>query len=172
MSQEGMMAKRIVVMCALAALAVGCGDAKKLARKSKTSEPAVNVKKLYNGARAYLEEETYTLRTPLPRQFPASTPITPPLGACCQGSNHKCAPDPTLWTDPTWEALGFSMDDPHYFSYKFESSGTDLSATFTATAYGDLDCDGVYSTFEMVGSIQPDGTVTGSAGVFKDHELE
>jgi type IV pilus assembly protein PilA len=147
----------------------------KNARKAKTPEAVTNVKKLYEGARSYFEEEM-TGRgssTPIPKQFPNSAPATAPaLTACCAATGHKCAPDPTLWTDATWQALKFSMDDPHYYAYTYVASGTDQTAQFSARAQGDLDCDTTYSTFEMVGRIQSDGTVTGQAGMFKDQELE
>jgi len=148
----------------------------KNARKAKTAEATTNVKKLYDGARSYFEE-TNNARgniNPLPPQFPrtATTATQPGLTVCCASASKKCAPDPTLWTEPTWQALKFSMDDPHYYSYTYTGAGVANAATFSATANGDLDCDTTYSTFEMVGSVQADGTVTGQAGFFKDLELE
>jgi type IV pilus assembly protein PilA len=149
----------------------------KNARKAKTSEAVTNVKKLYDGARAYYEEESNARGSinPIAKQFPRSptTAIAPALGSCCSGSNTKCAPAPSLWTDPSWQALKFSMDDPHYYSYSYVGSTTvGTASTFSADAHGDLDCDSSYSTFEMVGSVQSDGTVTGQAGLFRDKELE
>ncbi len=92
-------------------------------------------------------------------------------------------PDPTLWQDPTWVALQFSVDDPHYYSYAYEVNGnaapgsqapTDGSNNYTAYAYGDLDCDGNYSTFAMYGEINAeysDGPA-GSAALSREKELE
>jgi hypothetical protein len=134
----------------------------KNAKKAQTTEAVTNVKKIYDGARTYFDDGA--------KKFPGpSMPPTPPLGACCKSPDHKCQPDPKLWTS-TWQALKFSMDDPHHYSYAYEvdKDGT----TFAAQAFGDLDCDGTYSTFEMVGSIGSDGKVTGQAGMFKDNELE
>ncbi len=145
-------------------------------RKARTTEAVTNVKKLYDGARSYYEEESSARGsiTPIAKQFPSTAAVAtaPALGACCSMPGKKCIPEPSLWTDPSWQALKFSMDDPHYYSYTYISSGTDATAQFTVRANGDLDCDGVYSTFEMVGSIQSDGTVTGQAGFFKDKDLE
>ncbi len=145
-------------------------------RKAKTTEAVTNVKKLYDGARSYYEEESSGRGSivAIPKQFPRAptTPTAPSLGTCCAAAGKKCAPNPALWTDPSWQALKFSMDDPHYYSYTYLSAGTGAGAHFTVRANGDLDCDGVYSTFEMVGSIQSDGTVTGQARFFKDRELE
>jgi hypothetical protein len=64
------------------------------------------------------------------------------------------------------------MDDPHYFWYTYESTGASTTSTFTARANGNLNCTGDYSTFEMVGRVLSDGSVSGSAGLFKTKELE
>jgi type IV pilus assembly protein PilA len=149
----------------------------KNAKKAKTPEAITNVKKLYEGARSYFEEESNKRGsiTTIAKQFP-NTPSTgataPTLGTCCASAGKKCSPAPGLWTDASWQALKFSMDDPHYYSYTYESAGVDGASQFSARANGDLDCDTTYSTFEMVGSIQSDGTVTGQAGFFRDQELE
>jgi type II secretory pathway pseudopilin PulG len=131
----------------------------KNARKAKTTEATVNIKKMYDGAVAYYAEN---------QAFPRSTEITPPLGSCCNASAHKCTPDPALWSAEGWQQLRFSMDDPHYYSYQYQSDGK----TFSVDAYGDLNCNGVYSTFEMVGSITADGSVTPPVGLYKENELE
>jgi hypothetical protein len=55
----------------------------------------------------------------------------------------------------SWTALKFAIPQPHRYAYKFESSGTYGAAQFTATAYGDLDCDGEWSTFELHGKAEP-----------------
>jgi prepilin-type N-terminal cleavage/methylation domain-containing protein len=150
----------------------------KNARKAKTTEATTNVKKIYDGARSYYMEESMGRGSiqPIAKQFPDSTntaTVTPdPNTVCCATSGKKCAPDPALWTDAGWQALKFSMDDPHYYGYVYSASGTDDSSTFSASAHGDLDCDTTLSTFEMVGSVQSDGTVTGQAGFFKDQDLE
>jgi type IV pilus assembly protein PilA len=51
--------------------------------------------------------------------------------------------------------LSFTMDQPQYYAYAFSSSGTTGQAkdTFTAVAQGDLNGDGVYSTFSVTGAI-------------------
>jgi hypothetical protein len=138
-------------------------------RREKTE--AVNyVEKMYDGARSYREDPAAPgSSTSVPRLFPVGhVGPTPPLGACCLGADHRCAPDAALWTDPIWQALEFRVAEPSQYSYEYRSDGKQ----FSADAYGDLDCDGVYSTFEMVGSVSSDGTVTGAATMFKDRELE
>src|SRR5262249_44354772 len=128
----------------------------KNARKAKTAEAVANVKRLYDGAMAARAADPQ-------HRFPKGTlGPTPPLGACC-GKGGKCMPYADEWTDPIWRALGFSIDDPHYFAYSYTSDGQ----TFTARANGDLNCNGVYSTFEMLGK---DGDA--SPTLYRDKELE
>jgi len=158
----------------------------KNAKKAKTTEATLNVKKMYDGAISYFQEEKNAAGSPVPiaKQFPDTpgTPIAPALTACCGATGQKCLPVANLWTDATWQALKFSMDDPHYFSYGYthNAASTGLTAIgngateyFFADAHGDLNCDGaLYSTFEMMGFEQADYSVSGQAGMFKNNELE
>ena len=100
----------------------------KNAKKAKTTEAAINVKKLADGAISYYHEEKNAAGSavPIAKQFPASpaTTIAPVLTACCAATGQKCQPSPALWSDPTWQALKFSMDDPHYFAYGYIHNGT------------------------------------------------
>jgi type IV pilus assembly protein PilA len=168
----------VAVIGVLAAIAIPAFV--KNSRKAKTTEAVINVKKMYDGARDYYYEDLNARgsMSVLRKQFPQSDPgqlphnPAPALGTCCASPGHKCAPDPSQWVDPTWQALKFSMDDPHYYSYGWQSAGVDSTSTFAAQAFGDLDCDTTYSTFEMIGSVQTDNTITGQAGIYKDNELE
>ncbi len=50
--------------------------------------------------------------------------------------------------------LNFSMDQPQYFQYWYESTGGgSISASFTSTANGDLNGDHTLSTFSLAGSV-------------------
>ncbi|MBN1947929.1 MAG: hypothetical protein JW797_19840 [Bradymonadales bacterium] len=137
--------------------------------RSKTTEAAMSLRRIYDSAISYYDSD-YADSTGniLPRQFPASTPLTPSRIPC----GERAAPQPELWQHPTWQALGFSLADPHYYSYRFESSGVGPNATFTASAFGDLDCDGEFSTFMRVGEVTAGGWVSGGAGLYQMDELE
>ena len=153
----------------------------KYMRKSKTTEAVQGVKKIYDGARSYYLEEN-TARgtgTILGKQFPGTgttaIALVAPTTKCCGNTGGKCAPTPSDWDDTNgvWSALKFSMEDPFYFQYAYDAVGTDTASSFTARALGDLDCDGVFSTFEMAATINPtDQSVKGSAGIYKNKELE
>ncbi|HEU5058863.1 MAG TPA: hypothetical protein VFU21_20155, partial [Kofleriaceae bacterium] len=117
----------------------------KYMKKSKTSEARELLRRMYDGARAYWMEQTGSPRLPAPSAGP-----TPPLGTCCQ-QGGKCQPDLALWAGEPWRSLKFSMDDPHYYSYEYKVAPDGKG--FTVRAYGDLDCDGQYSTFSLYGEV-------------------
>src|SRR5579872_1052444 len=54
-----------------------------------------------------------------------------------------------------WTCLKFSMDEPQYYQYHYSVTSTDpTSGSFVASANGDLNGDGVLSTFSVSGSAQ------------------
>ena len=149
----------------------------KYMRKSKTTEATQGIKKIYDGARSYYLEENTARGTgaTIGKQFPGPSLAATPTTKCCSNTGGKCTPTPSDWEDSggVWSALKFSMEDPFYFQYAYDSSGTDTASAFTARALGDLDCDASFSTFEMAATINPtDQSVKGSAGIYKNKELE
>ena len=140
-------------------------------QKAKTSEAREMLQKMYVQGRAYYLETFGSHEVGgVPHQFPRSVAMTPATTCCNQ--RGKCPPIASLWEEPTWIALHFSMDDPHYYRYEFVSGGTGLSATFTARAQGDLDCDGLESTYEMYVNINVDGNPGGSGNQWRNLPLE
>jgi type IV pilus assembly protein PilA len=113
--------------------------------------------------------------------------VTPPLSVdCSKGPGGRCTPvagepsgpgeySASAWTDAkVWNALNFQQETPHYFHYNFRWSnqGTGFgSCQFTAQAFGDLDGDGVFSTYERAGAADQNG-VNAAAGLYIDRELE
>jgi type IV pilus assembly protein PilA len=82
----------------------------------------------------------------------------PASAAAIRGKKYQSSP--SEWQtgkeiDAGWYCLKFSIDAPQYFMYLYQ--GTDDS--FTAIAHGDLNGDGVTSTFELTGRASGD-TVT------------
>ena len=146
----------------------------KYIRRSKTTEATMNIRKMYDGAVSYYEAEHATSSGAIvAKQFPDTVATAQPsMGTCCGSTGQKCSPSATYWTAQTWQALNFSMDDPHYYSYSFPSSGTGTSSVFDATANGDLDCDSTYSTFSRHGSVDSTGSVTGGSGIYSKNDIE
>lgn len=85
---------------------------------------------------------------PVESAYPASAPLTPanvPKG-------ELVVDPPGTWDHPTWRLLDFHIDEPHAFSFAFESENGPDGARFRATARGDLDGDGNLSTFVVSGT--------------------
>ena len=148
----------------------------KYIRRSKTAEATMNLRKIFDSSVSYFNEE-HAARAGgiLPRQFPASSAVTPPSTACTGGSSQKIAPNAAMFSSATWQALNFSVDDPFYYQYSYDSTGTGgtgVASKFTARANGDLDCDATLSTFERVGTVDASNNVNGGAGLFQQDELE
>ena len=142
----------------------------KYLRQARTAEAPPNLKKIYDASATYFEKE-HTARdgTPYDAQFPGTVALTP--GTACSGeTGGRCRE--TEWTNPTWTALQFAIDDPHYFQYQFVSGGTKDGAQFTARAQADLDTNGVFSTYERAATVSDDLKIQGTGSLYVDKPLE
>jgi hypothetical protein len=112
---------------------------------SRLSEPLDGLQRI--GARAVQLADG----SPQSKAFPESVPQTPtqvPRGELVKDQ-------PGTWNHSTWRMLDFSFDVPHAYSFEVQTSNGPERSTFTATARGDLDGDGVLSSFEVTGSVKP-----------------
>lgn len=110
---------------------------------SRFVEPTDGLVRVGASAVAYAE-----LAEPDALPFPDSAPLTPAVPP-----RGKKAADPLgTWDGPTWKALSFrpvAEGVPHAFAFSFERLAG--GNAFVAQARGDLDGDGVLSTFEIRG---------------------
>lgn len=134
---------------------------------SRFVEPVQGLQRLGGSALAYAHERA------VGEAFPSSaalTPEAPPRG--------RCEVDPPgTWDGPTWRALDFRpvpAEQPHCFAFGFDSALSPAKSTFRAYAHGDLDGDGIVSTFEVTGE-DVAGDTRGPVldpGMFVDAEVE
>jgi hypothetical protein len=154
-------------------------------RRAKTSEAIDQIDKMVKGAAFYYTKPFIDANgQKQPCQFPATQGPTPVEATCCRDlggpdrdRDDRCDSNPDSWTELTWSALTYQMNDQHYFVYSFDSSGVLSQAQFTASAFGDLDCDGVQSTFQRIGWGDPQANFAecamyGSPAFFVDNETE
>jgi type IV pilus assembly protein PilA len=68
----------------------------------------------------------------------------------------KYQSDPQDWDDAAgWTCLRYTMQDPQYFQYNYSADGTGGDGdTIAAIAQGDLDGDGLLSTYTLSGLVQ------------------
>jgi hypothetical protein len=110
-------------------------------RASRLSEPVEALNQIA------LHATLYAIGRPVRVAYPASVNLTPakvPAG-------QRVVDPPGTWEHPTWRRLDFRILGPHGFSYEFESQLAPNLASFSVRAHGDLDGDGVTSTFEITG---------------------
>jgi type IV pilus assembly protein PilA len=147
----------------------------KYIRRSKTVEATMNVRKLFDSSVSYFEAEHAKIDgSILEKQFPAivTKNPAPKANTCCGQAGDKCKPDPTNFDDAGWAALNFSVDDPFYYWYQYDSAGLDTAANFSAWAFGNLDCDKIYATYMRSGSVLADRSVTGGSGLYSNNDIE
>ncbi len=128
---------------------------------SRLVEPIDGLKRVAASAVAYASREDAE------PAFPGDAPLTPaevPRGV------RVSDPDGT-WEHPTWRALEFGFDYPHAFSFAFASTHNAGVTRFRASAFGDLDGDGVRSTFEVEGERDADGARI-VPGMYVESEVE
>jgi type IV pilus assembly protein PilA len=136
----------------------------KYIKRSKTSEAALNIRKVYDGEIVYYNDEHVSnLGMPVTRQFIGTDtqPTNIPQGIKSTGT----------WTG-NWESIQFGTDVAVSYQYQVLAAGLGSQASTTATAKGDLDGDGTYSTFERRASFSTVmGEVVGGL-LLKTNEIE
>jgi type IV pilus assembly protein PilA len=115
-------------------------------KRSKKTEASLQLNKIgKNSKRAYMENSTYVVGK-------AGNTPTPVGKGCCGGagkSANHCLANPAGFTgDAVWTALEFEIDEDTLFYYSYTGTAT----TYTATAVGDLDCDGTEITYSLAGT--------------------
>jgi hypothetical protein len=115
---------------------------------------------------AKLLAEHVRAQPPHRAKLPASAPRTP----ASVPTGKKTFVDASTWTHPTWKAIGFSMQDPVYYSYEIATAKGGRSATVRAT--GDLDGDGVLSHYSLSVTLDAKGAVTISPDLLVENALE
>lgn len=86
-------------------------------------------------------------------RFPQGEIRTTRALSCCDPSvtdgQGRCDVQKIEWNRSLWSTLRWRLNEPHQFVYEYKASGAMGAATLEVTAYGDQDCDGVYSTFRF-----------------------
>lgn len=153
-------------------------------KRSKTSEATNQLKGLYTNVATYYGQERG-----------GGTLGSTTSGSCIVDSTNGGAPYPDIATvssqklttdwsqDPTFKALGFSISDPHFFTYAVDTQitascgiGTALAPAgtpiYVLSAHADLDDDDTYSTFSMEVGLNAQAELTRAPSFEIQNELE
>lgn len=151
---------------ALAAVlaAIGMYALARYVRHGKTAEAGESVTRLATSAAEYYNKSDGTQPVGAAveavhamRHFPPSSRIPVPEDPLSvRGRRYQS--NGMDWAASPWRDLGFSIVQSQCYQYAFESSGAGLAAKAQVTAHGDLDGDGVRSTYSL--TVAPDESVT------------
>lgn len=116
---------------------------------AKIAEARNNVAAIGRAAVAAYEREKIGSTTS-ERRLCGSSSSVPKSTQAIRGTKYQSAESDWDGTTETgWTCLKFSLYAPQYFQYRYEATPT----TFTVTAHGDLNGDGVLSTFTLTGTV-------------------
>ncbi len=94
-------------------------------------------------------------------------------------SGKKYRSTPADWEGDAAENAGFacltfSLDRPQYYQYSYvmTGSGSEPGDSFEATARGDLNGDGIYSTFTLRGRINAERRIVVDATIDEENSAE
>lgn len=130
-------------------------------RHAKTAEAVGSVKALAeSGARFYETSDANQPAGTKPeaaqamRHFPSTSRSSVPADLKdIRGRRYQSSL--ADWSSSPWIELRFSIPQPQYYAYSFESSGRGGEAQAAASAQGDLDADGVLSTYRLRITVDP-----------------
>lgn len=144
-------------------------------RRAKTAEAMGQLNQLFKGAASYYAQERAARGVGAPQSghctvaTVASTPGTPTAAKVT--TDFPAA-------NPSFADLGFSIADPHYYSYSITTDGAGCgngpadTTVYTFTAQGNLDGDAVLSTFELAVGTDVNNELYHSRGFYIVNEIE
>jgi prepilin-type N-terminal cleavage/methylation domain-containing protein len=119
-------------------------------KRSKKTEASLQLNKIGKNAKRFFSE-TGSYVDKKGKALPAHPGNGTGKGCCGGGGgdgNHCAAQPEEFAKDEGWAALDFQIDEPTLFYYLYEGG----PAAFTATATGDLDCDGTEIQYVLKGT--------------------
>jgi type IV pilus assembly protein PilA len=139
-------------------------------RRSKTAEAGQNLASMFKDAAAYMAQEH------------ADQNLMSSIGTYCSVGSEAVTPAPKATKQvykagANAQALGFSIGDYVYFGYGLTGTNkcgwvSNDTSVYTFRAQGDLDGDGVLSTFELAAGTDPERTLFHSQAIFVVNETE
>jgi type IV pilus assembly protein PilA len=155
----------------------------KYMKKAKTSEAVSTLDQLYRGSVAHYAMERVAADGGVSAcQLPPAAGPVPAAGTCCgafggadSDGDDRCDGDEAEW-DAAFGSLKVPYPGSHYFTYELLPDPRSTEPAMILRATGDLDCDGVRSTFEryLVGQATPGGgcELEDRRAMYVENELE
>lgn len=173
-ARRGLTLLQVSLLISVLAILVGAlvPGVRARARLSRTTEAVDRLAELYRRTQTYWSGQQVGPVAPA-RSTLHTLPPPAPLTPSAVPAGHAQLDPPNLWSSsPTWNALEFRFDQPHYFAYQFDSTGEGAGASFTARAHGDLDGNGLTSTFERAARADSALVLQSTHGLWIDRPTE
>ncbi|MDB4997056.1 MAG: hypothetical protein JWM74_4488 [Myxococcaceae bacterium] len=143
-------------------------------RHAKTAEAVGSVKALAETAAAYYDASDSTQpagtkpeAAQAMRHFPPTSRTSVPADPKdVRGRRYQSVL--ADWSSSPWVELRFSIPQPQYYAYSFESSGRGAEARAAAMAKGDLDADGILATYRL--TVAPDESLHAKVAAAMERE--
>jgi type IV pilus assembly protein PilA len=163
----------VAIVGILAMLAVY--GVRKYIANAKTTEARNSVGQIGKDATMAFQRDTMAAiiltqgaATPLRRALcTTAVPTVPSSSTLVKGTKYQSSQAPGVdWaaqqaTNGGFSCLKFAIQEPQYYMYSYSSDATATTpgAQFTATANGDLNGDGIYSSFQLFGVVDANSQV-------------
>ena len=156
--------------------AIGMYSLSRYVRHAKTVEAVSSVTSLAGAAAAYYNSSDATQPTGAAphavhamRHFPPSSRVSVPEDdLSVRGKRYQS--NLADWSASPWRELRFSIVQPQCYRYSFESEGAGATARAIVTAEGDLDGDGVRSSYSV--TIAPDQSLAAQVSTMTKKDVE
>ena len=159
----------VAIIGVLAALAI-YGVSRYL-KHSKTAEATRTLGALETGSKAQYQKETVVDTTTgnTDHLFCTTTTGSPQPAAGIPKAQKQTGD----YSGAVWKCLNFSLNQPQFYQYTYTATGAGSTndGAYTATANGDLDGNGVNSTFALKGKVV-DGEATRDGPIVVTNEDE
>ena len=165
-SRRAFTAIELMNFLALAAVlsAIGMYALARYVRHAKTIEAVSSVNALASVAAEYFNASDATQPAGASpsavhamRHFPPSSRVPVPVEQS-DVRGHRYQSNLADWSASPWRELRFSIVQPQCYRYSFESEGAGATAKALVTAEGDLDGDGIRSSYSL--EVTPDQSLT------------
>ena len=162
----------VAIVGILAVLAIY--GVRKYIANAKTTEAKNSLGQIAKDAATAYERESMAATVMATGASTAVTRALCPTGASIPsaigkvtGSKYQSAK--ADWGGTGWSCLRFSMDAPQYYMYTYTLTGTGSlpASTFVAMANGDLNADGIASTFSITGQISAEYLLSVAPNIFE-----
>ncbi len=151
----------VLLVGTLAALAIH--GYTRFLRAAKLAEAKSGVGQMARGAAAAYEQEQLDATGRYHQALCASASSPVPKDVIdVRGKKYQSTPadwEADRATNAGFACLGFSWQVPQYYQFDYEATGTPALDRFQAIARGDLDGDGVTSSFVLEGRVGPTNTL-------------